>query len=155
MHKLLEDTNRKRGSVVSALFGVTGRRMLAARVAGARHPQVFASLALGSLKHKRPPLARARTGQCTAHPGTLLALLLELIEVLDRPMATLDQPSGAWVAPVQAQIAPLDSMPGVDIMAARDILAELGTAMRRFGDAARVASWAGVCPGHHESAGKR
>src|SRR5262245_16036394 len=67
-------------------------------------------------------------------------------------MATLDQQIGALVVPLQAQ---LDSIPGVDIIAARDILAEIGTDMRRFGDAAHLASWAGVCPGNHESAGKR
>jgi transposase len=155
VHKLLEDTNLKLGSVVSDLFGVTGRRMLAALVAGERDPQVLASLALGSLKHKRPQLALALTGQFTAHHGTLLGLLLELIEMLDRQIATLDQQIGALVAPLQAQIAQLDSIPGVDIIAARDILAEIGTDMSRFGDAARLASWAGVCPGNHESAGKR
>src|SRR5215831_19363648 len=155
VHKLLEDTNLKLGSVVSDLFGVTGRRMLAALVAGERDPQGLASLALGSLKHKRPQLALALTGQCTAHHGTLLALVLELIEVLDRQIATLAQQIGALVAPLQQQIAQLDSIPGVDIIAARDILAEIGTDMSRFGDAARLASWAGVCPGNHESASKR
>jgi transposase len=148
-------TNLKLGSVVSDLFGVTGRRMLAALVAGERDPQVLASLALGALKHKRPQLALALTGQFTDHHGTLLGLLLELIEVLDRQIATLDQEIGALVAPWQAQIAQLDSIPGVDIIAARDILAEIGTDMSRFGDAARLASWAGVCPGNHESTGKR
>jgi len=81
VHKLLEDTNLKLGSVVSDLFGVTGRRMLAVLVAGERDPQVLASLALGALKHKRPQLELALTGQFTAHHGTLLGLLLELIEM--------------------------------------------------------------------------
>ena len=107
------------------------------------------------MKHKRPQLALALTGQFTTHHGTLLALLLELIAVLDRQIATLDQQIGVLVAPLHAQIAQLDSIPGVDITAARDILAEIGTDMSRFGDAARLASWAGVCPGNHESAGKR
>ena len=79
--------------------------MLAALVAGERDPQVLASLALGALKPKRPQLELALTGQFTAHPGTLLGLLLELIEVLDRQM-------GALVAPLQAHIAQLDSIPG-------------------------------------------
>jgi len=105
--------------------------MRAALVAGERDPQVLASLALGSLKRKRPQLELALTGQCTAHHGTLLGLLLELIEMLDRQIATLDQQIGVLVAPLQAQIAPLDSIPGVDIIAARDILAEMGTAMSR------------------------
>jgi transposase len=107
------------------------------------------------VKHKRPQLALALTGQCTAHHGTWLALLLELLEVLDRQMAILDQQIGALVAPLQAQLAQLDSIPGVDIIAARDILAAMGTDMSRFGDAARLASWAGGCPGNHASAGKR
>src|SRR5262245_64009542 len=75
--------------------------------------------------------------------------------MLDRQIATLDQQIGVLVAPLQVQIAQLDSIPGVDIIAARDILAEIGTDMSRCGDAARLASWAGVCPGHHERAGKR
>jgi len=89
------------------------------------------------LKHKRPQLELALTGQFTAPHGILLALLLELIEMLDRQMATLDQQIGELVAPLQVQIAQLDSIPGVDITAARDILAEIGTDMSRFGDAAR------------------
>jgi transposase len=100
-------------------------------------------------------LERALTGQCTAHHGTLLGLWLELIEVWDRQMAILDQQIGTLVAPLQQQIAPLESIPGVDIIAARDLIAEMGTDMSRFGDAARLASWAGVCPGNHASAGKR
>ena len=155
VHKLLEDTNLKLGSVVSDLFGVTSRRMLAALVAGERDPHVLASLALGTLKHKRPQLELALTGQFTEHHGTLLALLLELIAVLDRQIANLEQQLGELVAPLHVQIAQLDSLPGVDITAARDMLAEIGTAMRRFGDAARLASWAGVCPGNPESAGQR
>jgi transposase len=155
VHPLLEDTTRKLGSVVSDLCGVTGRRLGAALVAGERAPHVFASRALGALKHKRPPLALALTGQFTTHHGTLLGLLLERIAMLDRQMATLEQQIGALVAPLQAPIAQLDRIPGVDITAARDILAAIGTDMSRFGAAARLASWAGVCPGNHESAGKR
>jgi transposase len=155
VHKLLEDTNLKLGSTVSDLFGATGRRILTALVAGERDPEVLASYALGTLKGKRPQLALALTGRFTEHHGKLLALLLELIEVLDRQIAELDQQIGTLVAPLQAQIAQLDSIPGVDLTAARHILAEIGTDMHRFGDAARLASWAGVCPGNNESGGKR
>jgi transposase len=154
-HQLLEDTKLKRGRVVSALFGVTGRRLLAALVAGARAPQVLASLALGALQHQRPQLALARTGQCTAHHGTWRALGVELMEVWERQLAPLAPQSGARGAPWQAPIAPLDRMSGVDSTAARDSIAEMGTDLRRCGDAARLASWAGVGPGHHESAGQR
>jgi transposase len=77
------------------------------------------------------------------------------MEVLDRQIATLDQQIGTLVAPLQRQIAPLESIPGVDILAARDIIAEMGTDLSRCGNAARLASRAGVCPGNHASAGKR
>ena len=154
-HTLLEEPHRTRGSVVSDLLGGTGRRLRAALGAGERDPQVCASLALGALQHKRPQWARALTGQGTAHQGTWLALWLERIEVLERQRATLAQPMGPLRAPLQAQLAQLDSMPGVDIRAARDRIAERGTARSRFGDAARWASWAGVWPGNHASAGKR
>ena len=107
------------------------------------------------MQHKRPQGEIALTGRFTAHHGTVLAVLLELVAVLERQMATLDQQIGALGAPLQAPLAQLDSMPGVDSTAARALLAEIGTAMSRFGDAARLASWAGVCPGNHESAGKR
>src|SRR5206468_1110772 len=98
---------------------VTGRRLLAALVAGEREPQGGASRALGALKHKRPQCERARTGQCPAPHGPLLAVWLELIEVLARPMAPLEQQSGALGAPWQAPLAPLASMPGVALTAAR------------------------------------
>ena len=94
-------------------------------------------------------------GQCTDHHGRLLALVLEFLEVLDRQVATLDQQIGALVAPLPSQIVPLESIPRVDSMAARDMLAEMGTDMSRCGDPACLASWAGVCPGKHASAGKR
>jgi transposase len=124
-------------------------------VAGERAPEGLASDALGTLQGKRPQLALARTGQCTAHHGKLLALLLELLEVLYRQIAELDQQIGTLVAPLQPQIAQLDSIPGGDITAARDMLAEIGTDRHRCGDTARFASWAGVCPGNNESGGKR
>jgi transposase len=107
------------------------------------------------LKHKRPQLELALLGQFTDHHGKLLTLLLELIEVLDRQMATLDQQIGELVAPLQAQLAQLESIRGVDIIAARDMLAEMGPEMSRFGDVPRLASWAGLCPGNNERAGKR
>jgi len=116
---------------------------------------VLASRALGALQPKRPQVELALTGQFTAHHETLLGLLLELIEMWECQSATREQQSGALVAPWQAQIAQRARIPGGDIIAARAILAEIGTDMSRFGDAARLASWAGVCPGNHERAGKR
>ena len=116
---------------------------------------MLASRALGALQPKRPQVELALTGQFTAHHETLLGLLLELIEMWECQSAMREQQSGALVAPWQAQIAQRARIPGGDIIAARAILAEIGTDMSRFGDAARLASWAGVCPGNHERAGKR
>jgi transposase len=100
-------------------------------------------------------LELALAGQFTAHHARLIQGALELIDLLDRQSAELDQQIGELVQPLRLQITQLDSIPGVDETAARGILAEIGTDMSRFGDAARLASWASVCLGNNESAGKR
>jgi transposase len=151
----LEDTNLKLASVVSDVFGKSGRRMRAALIGGARDPQKLAALALGTLRRQLPPLELALTGQFTEPHARLMQGALERIDLLDRQVAELDQQIGACVVPLQPQIAQLDSIPGVDQTAARAILAEIGTARPRFGSDTRLASWAGVCPGNNASAGKR
>jgi transposase len=153
--KVLEDTNIKLASVVSDLFGTSGRRMLAALIAGERDPRVLAHLALRRLRRKLPELEVALTGQFTEHHAGIIQLSLELIDLLDRQIATLDEQIGALVAPLAPQIEQLTSIPGLQATAARVILAEIGTDMSRFGADARLASWAGMCPGNNESAGKR
>jgi transposase len=155
VYKIREDTNIKVASVVSDLFGVSGRRMLAALIAGERDPRKLAALALGKLRRKLPDLELALTGQFTDHHARIIQDGLELVELLDRQLVGLDQQIGALVAPLQPQIRQLESLPGVDTTAARAILAELGIDMSRFGADARLAAWAGVCPGNNESAGKR
>ena len=107
-------------------------------------------LALGRLRQKLPQLALALAGQFTAHHGRLIQSALELIDLLDRQIAELDQHIGELVAPLQPQIAQLDSIPGVDVIAARDIIAEIGTDIQRFGSATRLSAWASVSPGNNE-----
>ncbi len=153
--KVLEDTNIKVASVVADLFGVSGRRMLAALIAGERNPQVLANLAVRRLRRKLPELELALTGQCTEFHARLIQLSLELIDLPVQQIAILDQQIGALVAPLTPQIEQLTSLPGVEATAARAIFAEIGTDMSRFGSATRLASWAGVWPGNHESAGKQ
>jgi transposase len=155
IHKILEDTNIKLSSVVSDLFGVSGRRMLDALIQGERTPQKLATLALGTLRRKVPELELALTGQFTEHHGWLIQGALELIDLLERQIAELDAHIGALVAPLEPQIAQLDTIPGLNVTAAREVLAEIGTEMSHFGSAARLAAWAGVSPGNNESAGKR
>jgi transposase len=153
--KVLEDTNLKLTSVITDLFGKSGRRMLAALIAGERDPKTLAALALGVLRRKLPQLALALTGQFTAHHAWLIQGALDLIDLMDRQLGDLDQHIGELMTPLAPQIEPLTSIPGVETTAARAIVAEIGTAMHHFGSAARLASWAGVCPGNDESAGKR
>ena len=155
IHKILEDTNIKLSSVVSDLFGASGRRMLAALITGERDPRKLAALALGTLRRKLPALELALTGQFTAHHGRLIQGALELIDLLERQIADLDGSIGELVAPLHPQSAQLDTIPGLNETAARAILAEIGTDMSRFGSAARLSAWAGVSPGKNESAGKR
>ena len=155
VHKVLEDTNVKLSSVVTDLFGVSGRRMLAAFIAGERDANPLAALALGKLRRKLPQLELALAGQCTAHHARLIQGALDLIDLLDRQIAELDQQIGALVHPLRPQITQLDRIPGVDETAARDIVAEIGTDRSRCGAASRLASWASLCPGNNESAGKR
>ena len=153
--KVLEDTNIKVASVVADLFGVSGRRMLAALIAGERNPQVLANLAVRRLRRKLPKLELALTGQCTEFHARLIQLSLELTDLPVQQIAILDQQIGALVAPLTPQIEQLTSLPGVEATAARAIFTEIGTDMSRFGSATRLASWAGVWPGNHESAGKQ
>lgn len=153
--KILEDTNVKVANVVSDLFGVSGRRMLAALIAGERHPKRLAALALGTLRRKLPQLELALQGQFTEHHARLIQGALDLIDVLEHQIKELDEQIGELVAPLAPQIKQLESLPGGQETAARVILAEIGTDMSRFDSAARLAAWAGVCPGNNESAGKR
>jgi transposase len=152
---VFEDTNITLTSVVSDLFGRRGRRMLAALLAGERDPKTLAALALEVLRRKQSPLELALTGQFTEHHAWLIQGALELVDRLDRQRTELDQRIGELMAPLTPQMEQRTSIPGVEATAARAILAEIGAEMRHFGSAARLASWAGVCPGHADSAGKR
>jgi transposase len=153
--KVLEDTNLKRTSVVSARFGRSGRRLRAALVAGERDRKPLAALALGGLRRQQSQLELALTGPCTDPHAWLIQGAWELLDRLDRQLTDLDQHLGELMAPLAPQLEQLTSIPGVEATAARAILAEIGTEMRHFESAARLASWTGVCPGHDESAGKR
>jgi hypothetical protein len=128
--KVLEDTNIKLASVVSDLFGRSGRRMLAALLAGERDPKTLAALALGGLRRKQSQLELALTGQFTDHHAWLIQGALELIDLLDRQITDLDQHIGELMAPLAPQLEQLTSIPGVEATAARASLAEIGTEMR-------------------------
>jgi transposase len=155
VYKILEDTNIKLASVVSDLFGRSGRLMLDALIAGERDAHKMAELAKGRLRRKLPELELALQGQFTDHHGWLIRSSLDLVDLLDRQIAELEAHIGELVEPMRPQIEQLISIPGVQERAAREVIAEIGTDMSRFGSASRLASWAGVSPGNNESAGKR
>lgn len=155
VYKILEDSNIKLASVVSDLFGKSARRMLDALVSGERDPQKLSAMALGTLRGKIPQLEVALEGQFTEHHARLIGGALELVDVLGRQIAEIDQALQELLSEVAPQLEQLESIPGVSDITARDIVAEIGLDMSRFGSAARLVSWAGLSPGKNESAGKR
>ena len=155
VYKIVEDTNLTRASVVSEVCGKRARRMLEAWVVGERGAAKLSVMALGGVHRKMPQLAVALEGQCIAHHATLMAGALELVDVLGRQIGEMDQQLQEWLGSMAPQIEQLASMPSVNAITARAMLAEMGLDMTRFGAASRLAAWAGVAPGNNASAGKR
>ena len=153
--KLLETANIKLASVASGVFGVSGLAMLRALVENAASPEQMAELARGKLRRKLAPLARALEGRLTEHHRFVLALHLRRMAAIEADLAALDARIEAQMEPFRAQRALLRQIPGVDDRVAATIIAEIGIDMSAFGSAMRLASWAGVCPGNHESAGRQ
>lgn len=152
---ILEDTNIKLATVASDPFGVSGRKILDALVKGERDSQVLSELAMGVLRRKIPQLEEALQGSFTEHHAFLIRLGLESLDQSNRQIRELDSQIGSLMEPMREEVSRLTSIPGVSETAARVILSEIGTDMTRFGCAGRLASWAGLCPGNNESAGKR
>src|SRR5215208_2805589 len=155
VEKLLEDAQIKLSVVASDIFGVSGRAMLAALVAGERDPKVLAQLARTRLRAKLGPLAEAFTGFFTDQHAFLLAKMLARVDGLDADLADLDAKLAELIAPFAGAVDRLDEIPGIGQTAARLLLAELGTDMTRFPTAGHLVSWAKFAPGVSESAGKR
>ena len=153
--KLLEDACIKLSSVVADIFGVSGRDMLAALVAGERDPKVLAQLARRSMRAKITVLEEAFTGHFTGHHAFLLATMLSRVDAISADIAVLDVRITAEAAPFADAVARLDEIPGISLASAYVILAEIGTDMTRFPAAGHLASWARLAPGIKESAGKK
>ncbi len=156
VQKLLETANIKLGSVAADVLGKSGRLMLKALIAGERDGSRLAELAKGPLRKKRAALAPALTGRFTAHHAFLLGQLLAHMDELEAHIAQYDAKIEETLRPfAQVPLEHLQTIPGVGQRAAEVILAEVGVDMSRFPSAAHLASWAGMCPGTNESAGKR
>ena len=185
VQKLLEDCNLKLGDVASDVLGKSGRSILEAIAGGASDPDALAEKALGRLREKIPQLRRALAGTVTDHHRFLLRSLLDQVaffdaqvERFDARVVTLMEAPGRGRAPPAARPAPppdgeaeapppgaamtaaeaverVMTIPGVGRRAAEVIVAEVGPDMSAFPDAAHLCSWAGMCPGNRQSAGKR
>ena len=155
IQKVLEDANIKLSSVATDVLGVSGRAMLAALVAGGGDPAALAELARGSLRGKTPELTQALHGFVTDHHRFLLRTLLRQVEQLEDLIAEYGARIEGVTAPFAEAAARLETIPGLGGRAAEVIVAEIGTDMTAFPTAGHLASWAGLCPGNNESAGKR
>ena len=155
LQKTLEGANIKLGDVASDVLGTSGRAILAALVAGRTDVAALADLAQGRLRDKRTSLERALAGRISAHQRFLLAEQLRHLDALDESIERVSAEVAQRVRPYEAVVERLDTIPGVGRRVAEILVAELGTDMRRFPTAAHLASWAGLCPGNNESAGKR
>jgi transposase len=154
LHKSLEDAGVKLATVVNNILGVSGRAMLEALVRGTTDPAVLADLARGSLRTKLPALRQALAGRFRAPHAFLVGQMLAHLDYLDEAIGTLNRRLEEVLAPVAEAVARLDTIPGINRRTAEVLIAELGLDMSVFPTAAHVASWAGLCPGNHESAGK-
>ena len=154
LHKLLEDAGIKLASVATDVLGVSGRAMLDALVHGTTDPDVLAELARGKLRAKLPALRQALAGRFRPHHAFLVSQLLAHLDYLDEMITTLSERIETAIAPFADELARLDTIHGVARRTAEVLIAELGVDMRQFPSDRHLASWAGLCPGNHESAGK-
>jgi transposase len=153
--KLLEDACIKLSVVATDIFGVSGRDMMRALIAGQRDPKELAALARSRMRSKRPALEEAFTGHFTDHHAFLLAAMLRRVEGLDADIAVLEDKIEELIAPFDSTVTRCDEIAGVGRIAAAAILAEIGLDMTRFATPGHLASWAKFAPGVSESAGKK
>jgi transposase len=155
LQKVLEDAGIKLSSVASDVLGVSGRQMLTALISGTRDPEVLAELARGRLRAKLPELQRALQGDFQAHHALIVTQILAHLEYLDEMITMLTEEVEQRLVPFADKAERLCTIPGVAARSSQVILAELGPDMTRFASDRHAASWAAICPGNDESAGKR
>jgi len=155
IQKVLEGANIKLGSVASDVLGVSGRAMLQAIAQGKEDAEELAKLARGKLRDKHDELVKALRGLIGAHQRTIIGCQLRHLADLEELIARLDQEVADRMGPFGKGVELVDSIPGIDVRTAQDILGEIGLQMSQFPTASHLASWAGVCPGNNRSAGKR
>jgi transposase len=155
IHKLLEETNIKLSSIFADLMCKTGREILHALARGEDRPEVLADLAFLRVPGKRDALVPALQGCMRVHHRFLLQELLDMVETLERAIGRLDQEIAHRLEPQKEVLERLDEITGVSVRVLETLFAEVGWELDTFPDAAHRASWVGICPGQHESGGKR
>ncbi len=154
IQKVLEGANLKLGQVATNVVGASGRDILRALVSGSDDPRLLAGLARGRMKAKADALVEALTGAVGAHQRFLLARQIRHIDELDALVREVEEELELRLRPFGEVIERLTSIPGVGVRTAHTLLAEVGTDLRHFPTARHLVSWAGLCPGQEESAGK-
>lgn len=156
VHKTLESANLKVGSVISDIGGASGRKVLHALAGGEMGVEQMVDLVDRRMEAKKPRLREALAGRVDEHLRFMLRQLLEQVDHLDRQVEAFDARIEEVMGPLQRQmIERLDEVPGFDRRTGQNVIAEIGIDMSRFPSARHLASWAGMCPGNDESAGKR
>jgi transposase len=156
VHKVLEDANNKLGSVATDITGKSGRAILDAMIEGKLTADQMAELVHKRMEAKKPALRQALAAPLNGHHRFMLKQLLGQIDDLDKLIDTFDARIQEVMSPLEQEaVKTLDQVPGFDRRTAQIVLAEIGTDMGRFPTPQHLASWAGICPGNHQSAGKR
>ena len=155
LHKALEDTGIKLDCVATDILGVSGRAMLDALCRGTTDPVVLAELAKGKLRKKLPALRDALEGRFEAHHALVIGAILAHLDFLDEHIDRLSDAIEEQLGPFAHGVRLASTITGVQARTGEVLVAEIGTDMSRFPSAGHLASWAGRCPGNHQSAGKR
>jgi transposase len=155
VEKLLEDAQIKLSVVATDIFGVSGRDMMAALIAGQRDPKVLAQLARGRMRGKLAALQEAFTGRFNEHHAFLLSKMLARIDQISADIAEIEARIEDQIAPFASALTRLDEIPGIGLTAADVIVGEVGIDMSRFPTPAHLCSWARFAPGVKESAGRK
>jgi len=155
LEKVLQDAGIKLSSVASKVLSMSGRNMVEALIAGQQDTGVLAEMAIGRMRNKRSELSEALNGHFGPHHAVAARQILDHVDFIDIGVTTLSQQIAVLTKPFASVFDLLDPVPGLGRLSIEVIIAETGADMSRFPSAGHLASWAGVCPGNHESAGKR